>query len=86
MSVQEAIAGLRLGSVRSPSRAVLIRPCAIRAGIFGSRWPASIAANICRPETPKMLLATEVSLICASSSSFSTRCFSAVRSRIRLRR
>jgi len=35
---------------------------------------------------PKMLLATEDSLICASSSSFSTRCFSAVRSRIRLRR
>ena len=33
-----------------------------------------------------MLPATEVSLICASSSSFSARCFSAVRSRMRLRR
>jgi hypothetical protein len=32
-----------------------------------------------RPETPKMSLATTLSLIWAYSSSFSTRCFSAVR-------
>ena len=32
-----------------------------------------------RPETPKLSEATTDSLIWASSSSFSTRCFSAVR-------
>ena len=37
------------------------------------------AASMARPETPKMSAATTDSLIWASSSSFSTRCFSAVR-------
>ena len=32
-----------------------------------------------RPDTPKMSEATTLSLIWASSSNFSTRCFSAVR-------
>ena len=36
-----------------------------------------------RPETPKMSLATTLSLIWASSSSFSTRFFSAVLAAIR---
>ena len=47
------------------------------ASTFGSRSPSIKAAIISRPETPKMLLAPTDSLTWASSSSFSTRCFSA---------
>jgi hypothetical protein len=46
---------------------------------LGSRSPAIRAASMSRPETPKLSEATTDSLIWASSSSFSTRCFSAVR-------
>ena len=53
------------------------------ASNLGSRWPPIIAAIVPRPETPKMSEATTDSLICASSSSFSTRFFSAVRSETR---
>jgi hypothetical protein len=56
---------------------------AICASALGSRSPAISAASICRPETPKMSEATTLSLICASSSSFSARCFSAVRTATR---
>ena len=50
---------------------------------LGSRSPLMSAASIARPETPKLSLATTLSLIWASSSSFSTRCFSAVRAATR---
>jgi hypothetical protein len=45
--------------------------------------PATSAAIMSRPETPKMSVATTLSLIWASSSSFSARCFSAVQARTR---
>ena len=50
---------------------------------LGSRSPATSAASMARPDTPKMSLATTESLTWASSSSFSTRCFSAVRAATR---
>jgi hypothetical protein len=53
------------------------------ARTLGSRSPAISAASMARPDTPKMSLATTLSLIWASSSSFSTRCFSAVRAATR---
>jgi hypothetical protein len=56
------------------------------ASALGSRSPAMSAASIARPETPKMSDATTLSLIWASSSGFSTRCFSAVRTPTRLAR
>jgi hypothetical protein len=56
-----------------------IRPRASCANALGLVCPPTSAAIISRPETPKMSLATTDSLIWASSSSFSTRCFSAVR-------
>ena len=49
---------------------------AICAKTLGSRSPAINASIIARPDTPKMSEATTDSLIQASSSSFSTRCFS----------
>jgi hypothetical protein len=52
---------------------------AICASTFGSRSPPIRAAIIARPETPKMSEATTDSLMQASSRSFSTRFFSAVR-------
>ena len=52
------------------------------ASTRGSRCPATSASSIARPDTPKMSEATTDSLICASSSSFSTRFFSPVRSAI----
>jgi hypothetical protein len=55
------------------------RPRASWASTFGSRSPAISAASIARPETPKMSAATTLSLTWASSSSFSPRCLSAVR-------
>ena len=54
-----------------------------RARTLGSRSPATSAASIALPETPKTSEATTDSLIWASSSSFSTRCFSAVRTATR---
>src|SRR3954454_7830318 len=65
----------------SLSRAVVERidPLASSASTAGSRSPAISAASIARPETPNRSLTTTDSLISASSSSFSTRCFSAVR-------
>jgi hypothetical protein len=50
---------------------------------LGSRSPAIRAAIMARPETPKLSAATTLSLIWASSSSFSTRFFSAVRAATR---
>ena len=69
----------------SSKRAVLarIRPRAIWARTFGSRSPATSAAIMSRPDIPKMSLATTDIMISESSSSFSTRCFSAVRVVIR---
>ena len=45
-------------------------------------WPSISASSIARPDTPVMSVATEDSLIPASSSSFSSRCTSRVRSRV----
>jgi hypothetical protein len=72
----------------SSSRAILRRidARAIRASTLGSRSPATSAAIMSRPETPKMSDATTDSVIWASSRSFSTRCFSAVRVSTRSRR
>jgi hypothetical protein len=53
------------------------------AKTLGLRSPATSAASMSRPETPKMSDTTTLSLICASSSSFSTRFFSAVRAATR---
>jgi hypothetical protein len=44
------------------------------------------ASSIARPDTPKMSLITADSLIWVSSSSFSARCFSLVRSWVKVRR
>jgi hypothetical protein len=65
----------------SSSRLILvrIRDRASWANTFGSRSPAINAAIIARPDTPKMSEATTESLMQASSRSFSTRFFSAVR-------
>ena len=49
----------------------------------GLRSPAMIACSMARPETPWMSEITLDSFRCASSSSFSTRCFSAVRAWVR---
>src|SRR6266542_554770 len=72
----------------SSSAAILARSRrrASWASTLGSRCPATSASSIARPDAPKMSVATELSLICASSSSFSTRCISRVRSRISDRR
>ena len=52
----------------------------------GLACPAMRASSLARPEAPKMSLITEDSLIWASSSSFSARCFSRVRSWVKVRR
>src|SRR3954452_1579655 len=60
----------------------LIGAAALRASCAstaGRRSAASSAASVSRPDTPKMSETTEESLIWASSRSFSTRFFSAVR-------
>ncbi len=69
----------------SRSRPVLDRidPRASSASTAGSRSPAISPAIIARPDTPIRSLTTTDNLISASSSSFSTRCFSAVRAPIR---
>jgi hypothetical protein len=53
------------------------------ATTFGLPSPATKAAIMSRPQAPKMSQTTALSLICASSSSFSTRFFSAVRAATR---
>ena len=63
-----------------------IRVRASCASTAGRRSPANSAASISRPDTPKMSDTTEDSLIWASSRSFSTRFFSAVRTTTRLAR
>jgi hypothetical protein len=63
-----------------------IEPRANCASTAGSRCPAISASSIARPDTPKMSLITELSLTCASSSSFSARCISRVRSWVNARR
>ena len=72
--------------IEVPVERVLRRPILARilarangASTLGSRSPAIRAAIIARPETPKMSVATTESLMQASSRSFSTRFFSAVR-------
>nr|WP_321182506.1 hypothetical protein [Mycobacterium kansasii] len=62
---------------------VRIRERASCASTLGSRSPAINAAIIARPDTPKMSEATTESLMQASSRSFSTRFFSAVRAPMR---
>jgi hypothetical protein len=56
-----------------------IRVRASCARAFGSRCPLIKAASMSRPDTPKMSDTTTESLMQASSNSFSTRFFSAVR-------
>jgi hypothetical protein len=56
------------------------------ASACGLRCPAMRASSMARPEAPKMSLITTDSLIWASSSSFSARCFSRVRSWVKVRR
>jgi hypothetical protein len=72
----------------SSSRAILrrIRPLAICASTAGFRSPAMSAPSMSRPETPWTSLTTLDSFRCASSSSFSQRCFSAVCACTSLRR
>jgi hypothetical protein len=76
----------RVMSVKWPVNASVSWPSLARmrvrascASALGSRSPATSASSIARPETPKMSAATTLSLIWASSRSFSTRFFSAVR-------
>ena len=78
---QEAVVGTKCPSNASSSRPILarIRLRAIWANTLGSRSPAINAPSIWRPDTPKMSVATVDSLMQASSSNFSTRFFSAVR-------
>jgi len=52
----------------------------------GSRSPAMMASSMARPDAPWMSDSTDDSLRWASSSSFSARCFSAVRAWTRCRR
>jgi hypothetical protein len=72
----------------SSSWAILPRmvPRASWATTLGLRSPAMIASSIARPDTPWMSEITDDSFRCPSSSSFSTRCFSAVRAWVRCRR
>ena len=63
-----------------------IRGRAFCASTLGSRSPAMIDSSMSRPDTPWMSVITLDSLTWASSSSFSTRCFSPVRTRVRCRR
>ena len=75
-------------SSASSSRRILPRifPRAMAASARGSRCPAASASSMSRPETPWMSEITDESFRCPSSSSFSTRCFSAVRAWVRCRR
>ena len=72
----------------SCSTAILprIEPRASCARTFGSRCPPISASSIARPDTPWMLAITELSLICESSKTFSSRCLLRVRSWVNARR
>src|SRR6266516_6815465 len=72
----------------SSSRLILPRmlPRASWARALGSRCPAARASSMSRPDTPWMSEITDDSFRCPSSSSFSTRCFSAVRAWVMWRR
>src|SRR5215204_4636807 len=59
-----------------------IRPRAHPARTSGSRSPSTSADSIARPETPNRSETNTDNLIPASSSSFSMRCFSRVRSAV----
>jgi hypothetical protein len=63
---------------RSAASLRRITPRAISASTRGLRSPAAIARSMSLPETPWTSLITLDSFRWASSSSFSTRCFSAV--------
>jgi hypothetical protein len=63
-----------------------MEPRASWASVVGLRSPAAMASSMARPEIPWMSEITLDSFRCASSSSFSTRCFSAVRAWVRCRR
>ena len=56
------------------------------ASTFGLRSPATSAAIMSRPEAPNRSETTTLTLMQASSSSFSARCFSRLRSPVRSRR
>ena len=62
------------------------RPWASSASTFGLRCPAISASIIARPDTPSTSVSTEEILIRASSSSFSIRCLTRVRSSTRSKR
>ena len=85
LSQQEPVVVIEVPGERLPQCGNLAsHPCpAISASTAGSRSPAISAAIISRPETPNMSEATTESLMQASSSSFSTLFFSAVRTSIR---
>jgi hypothetical protein len=59
---------------------------AISASTCTSRSPSISAVSMARPDTPRMSVATQDSLIPASSSSFSSRWASRVRSAARVAR
>jgi hypothetical protein len=69
----------------SSRRRILPRmvPRASWARAVGSRCPAVIAFSMSRPKTPWMPQITAESFRCPSSSSFSARCFPAVRAWVR---
>lgn len=56
------------------------------ASTTGSLCPPTIALSMARPETPRMSVATEDSLIPASSRTFSSQLISRPRSRVRFTR
>jgi hypothetical protein len=65
------------------ARRVRARPRASSASTFGLRCPAISASIIARPDTPSTSVSTDEILIRASSSSFSIRCLTRVRSSTR---
>jgi hypothetical protein len=82
-------ASVRKEQSRASSSRVILRrmvPRASWASAVGLRCPAMIASSMALPDTPWMPEITDDSFRCASSSSFSTRCFSAVRAWVRWRR
>jgi hypothetical protein len=59
-----------------------MRRWAISASTAGSRWPAINASSMARPDIPTMSVATDDSLIPASSRSFSSRWISLALARV----
>jgi hypothetical protein len=85
----KACSGVKNEQSRASSSRVSLRritPRARAASALGFRSPAMTASSMARPETPWMSLITLDSFRCASSSSFSARCFSAVRAWVSFRR